>query len=224
MTEETTVNADTSVLFNYLYSTVLERQLEEDRGCKKLFGEDCRVYAGGKAVSEFQVGCNRRYDIYNDITEFMNSSDGDFYDYIDAKREMHTSPNDESHLESVGKRSPPKMYNMDWRDQLTLFRDCHDDIEESARQILLSELEDVFEQYSNEDLRRQLERELEIGHDCEILVDAVHLSDERSIHYLAAVDSDITNESHQEILRSIAERELGREVQLRIVDPDRDPF
>ncbi|MFC6838426.1 hypothetical protein [Halomarina ordinaria] len=213
------MNVDTSVLFNYLYSTVLARPLERDRGCSQLFEDGFRVYAGGKAVSEFQGGCDRRHDLYIEITEFVKNDRGDFYDFIDSNQSVRNGSNDESHLESVGQSESAKLYVMDERDQLTFFRDCHQDIENSARQILQNELEDHFEQYEDDRLRDKLDLELDIGHDCEILVDAVYIADEKSVPHLAAVDSDITNEHHQKTLETVVKRQLGDFVRVNIFDP-----
>jgi len=76
-----------------------------------------------------------------------------------------------------------------------------------------------FPQQTNDQLLRRFRRDLDIGHDCEILVDAVEISRQHSISTLVAVDSHLTNREHIEVVLEIIEDVLGVSGLLRISEP-----
>lgn len=59
-----------------------------------------------------------------------------------------------------------------------------------------------------------------IGHDCEIFLDAVEISRQHSISTLVAVDSDLTEREHIDLVHEIIEDVLGVSDLLRISEPD----
>ncbi|WP_336136765.1 hypothetical protein [Natronomonas amylolytica] len=211
------INLDTSVIINYVFSN-LPGDLEEDRGCQRLIDEDSfYTVIGGKAEGELDALCDRRYDLYNDVVEFLLSTDNEIFDYDPVERDVHTSPNDERHF-----RSDIQMnwYDKPKREQLDTLRRCFQELEVYQIRIPEELIDECFPQQTNADLLDRFENELGVGHDCEILVDAAEISHQHSIDVLVAVDSDITDEGHVDIICDIIEDVLGVPDLLRISEPD----
>lgn len=217
MSDITEISLDTSVLFNYVYSN-LPGDIERDRGCQRLIDEPSyRTVIGGKAEREFDAGCNRRYKLYDDIQDFLHSTDQTIFEYEPLDRDIHTSPNDLTHLR--------KNIKMNWHDtserkQLSLLRRCLQDLELYQVRVPTNLIDKCFPQQSNEDLLNRLEANLDIDHDCEILVDAAEISYQHSIVTLIAVDSDITDEDQVDLIYEILEEVIGVPNLLSIAEPD----
>ncbi len=204
-------------MLNYVYSQ-LPGDLEEDRGCQR-FIEDESFYTviGGKANSEFDALCDRRHNLYDDVIAYLRDSDGEIFDYDPHDRGIRISPNDRSHLRDDIQMS---WYDMDKREQLSTLRRCLQDIGLYQVQLPDELIDRCFPQQSNDQLLSQFQKNLDIGHDCEILVDAVEISRQHSVSTLVAVDSDLTNREHIDIVYEIIEDVLGVSGELRISEPD----
>lgn len=210
------INLDTSVLVNYVYSQ-LPGDIEEDRGSQRLIDEDWfYTVIGGKAEGEFDALCTRRYDLYNDVVTFLLDTDDEIFDYDPRNRDIRISRNDRRHFRKSIQMS---WYEMEKREQLSTLRRCLQDIDLYQVRLPNDLIDQCYPQQSNEELLDEFQHELEIGHDCEILVDAVEISRHHSIPTLIAVDSDITDEEHTEIIARIIESVLGLEGLLRIAEP-----
>ena len=217
MSEASRLNLDTSVMVNYVYSQ-LPGDLEEDRGCQRpIDDESFYTVIGGKVTGEFEALCNRRYNLYDDVVAYLRDSDNEIFDYEPRDRDIHVSPNDRSHFRDDIQMS---WYDMDKREQLSALRRCLQDIELYQVQLPDELIDRCFPQQSNDQLLRRFRRDLDIGHDCEILVDAVEISRQHSVSTLVAVDSDLINREHIDIAYEIIEDILGVSGLLRISEPD----
>jgi hypothetical protein len=224
VSDQTPVNVDNSVIVNYLYSTVLsaatggDAEFEHNKGAREYFqSPEIYVVAGGKAVGEFENLCERRWSLYQDIEDFLLETDDDIFEYHLGWGESQNS-NDRGHLRKGVK------YNMHMHEskaeQLSVIRRCFQQLEECKREILQNEIDETFEQYRNGSLASKINRELNIDHDAEILVDAVYLYKDHGIGVLAALDSDITTDGHREVLVELVHDEWGLDVDVRIIDPE----
>lgn len=224
MTTETEINLDTSVLFNYLYSTVLpdytegDAEFERNRGCREYF-ETPSVYlvAGGKACGELTSGSERRRLLYEDMADFMLETGEEIFEYPPHERDVHLSPNDPGHIRKSVKYN---LANQPPEGQLSTIRRCHQQLRACVKFVLETAVDDTFEQFEDSDLRDEIDDELDINHDCDILVDAVYICRDHGIDILAALDSDITVQKHQEKLAEVVERELSEPVRLTIIEPE----
>lgn len=217
MSEALQLNLDTSVMVNYVY-THLPGELEEDRGCQQLIDDESfYTVIGGKANEEFNALCERRYNLYDDIIAYLRNTDNDIFDYEPRDRSVHVSSNDRYHF-----RDDIQMnwYNMDKREQLSTLRRCLQDI--GLYQVKLPEelIDQCFPQQSNDQLLRRFRQDLDIGHDCEILVDAVEISRQHSISTLVAVDSDITDRENTDVVYEVIEDVIGVPRLLQISEPE----
>ena len=217
MSETSQLNLDTSVMVNYVY-THLPGDLEEDRGCQRLIDDESfYTVIGGKANGEFNALCERRYNLYDDVIAYLRDTDNEIFDYEPRDRNIHVSPNDRSHLRDDIQMS---WYDMDKREQLSTLRRCLQDMELYQVQLPEELIDRCFPQQSNDQLLRRFRRDLDIGHDCEILVDAVEISRQHSISTLVAVDSHLTDREHINIVHEIIEDVLGVSGLLRISEPE----
>lgn len=217
MSGTTEINLDTSVLFNYVYSN-LPGNIESDRGCQRLVDEaSFYTVIGGKAEGEFDAGCDRRYELYEDVRDFLQNTDNEIFDYDPFERSVHTSKNDRKHLRQ---NIQMNWYDKSERKQLSMLRRCLQDLE--LYQVRLPEklIDECYPQQTNGDLIERFERDLRVGHDCEILVDAVEIAHQHSIDVLVAVDSDITDDGHVDKVCEIIEDVVGVQDLLRISEPD----
>jgi len=215
-TPDTKCNLDTSILVNYVLSN-LPGNIEDDRGSQRIIDEDSfYTVIGGKAKEEFEALCNRRYNIYSDAVEFLLSTDNEIFEYDPAGRSLRTSSNDERHFrESI----QYEWFDKDKREQLSLLRRCFQEIEIYQVQLSKELIDKCYQQHNNSDLLHRLENELQIGHDCEILVDAVEISRQHSVTLLLAVDSDLTGDQSITVLRRILEDLFGDPSLLEIREP-----
>lgn len=217
MSEAIRLNLDTSVMVNYVYSQ-LPGDLEEDRGCQRLIdGDSFYTVIGGKANGEFDALCDRRYNLYDDVIAYLRDTDNEIFNYEPRDRDIHVSPNDRSHFRDDIQMS---WHDMDKREQLSTLRRCLQDIELYQMQLPDELIDRCFPQQSNDQLLRRFRSDLNVGHDGEILVDAVEISRQHSVSTLVAVDSDITDSEHIDLVYEIIEDVLGLSDLLRISDPD----
>lgn len=216
MSSTSQLNLDTSILVNYVY-TNLPGNIEEDQGSQRLIDNNSFYTAiGGKAGNEFDALCERRYDLYDDVVMFLRDTDNEIFDYDPRNRSIRVSRNDRRHF-----RNDIQMnwYDMEKREQLSALRRCLQDLDLYQVQIPSELIDECFPQQSNDRLLDRFQRELDIGHDCEILVDAVEISRLHSISTLVAVDSDITDDEHIEIIREIVADMFGVDELLKISEP-----
>jgi hypothetical protein len=211
------VNLDTSVLINYVY-TSLPGEIERERGSTRLIDDDEFWTAiGGKANQEFEALCERRYDLYADVVEFLLEDDGSIFDYDPRNRDIHTSDNDRSHFREEIQMS---WHDRDKREQLSLLRRVNQDLQLYQHRLPNEILDKRYPQQENEPLLQRLETELGVAHDCEILVDAAEIADRHAVKILAALDSDITGEEHRGALSNILADEYGDADLLSVAEPD----
>lgn len=146
MSESSQLNLDTSVVVNYVYSQ-LPGDLEEDRGCQRLIDDESfYTVIGGKANSEFDALCDRRYNLYDDVIAYLRDSDNEIFDYDPRDRDIHISPNDRDHFRDDIQMS---WYDMDKREQLSTLRRCLQDIELYQVQLPDELIDRCFPQQSN---------------------------------------------------------------------------
>ena len=217
MSETEKVNFDTSALVNYVY-TSLPGKLEEDRGCQRLLEEESYfTVIGGKAKSEFTALCERRHNLYDDVISYLRDTDKDIFDYEPRDRDIHISSNDRNHFRNDIQMS---WYDKDRREQLSTLRRCLQDLELFQIRVPKELIDQCFPQQSHDELLDRFRQEIDIGHDCEILVDAVEISRKHAVATLVAVDSDITDPEHTKLVSEMIEEVLKETNLLKIVEPD----
>jgi hypothetical protein len=215
--EREQVNLDTSVLVNYVY-TSLPGDIERDRGSARLIdGDGFWTAIGGKANQEFEALCERRYDLYADVLDFLLGNGDSIFEYDPRDREIHTSSNDRTHFRQDIQMS---WHDRDKREQLSILRRINQDLQLYQHRIPNEILDDRFPQQENEALLQRLEDELSVAHDCEILVDAAEIAHQHVVDILVALDSDITHEDHRMTLASILADEYGDADLLLVAEPD----
>lgn len=200
------VNLDTSVLINYL-NTCLPGQLVESRGSKTILESDSTTtIIGGKAEEEFEALCNRRYDLYADVVSFLVAADKSIFEYDPRQRDLHTSDNDRKHFREDIQMS---WHDKNKREQLSLLRRVSQDLESLQHRVLTELIDDRFPRQENAKLLARLKHDLDIGHDCDIIVDAVEIAHKGRGPVLLALDSDLFDEEHQRILAEVLLDEFG---------------
>lgn len=207
MTGSRDVNLDTSVLLGYVY-TELPGELADDEDCVRVL-ESGEFYCvvGGKVAGEFDALCDRRRDLYDDLLDWLADNPGkSVYDYDLAARDLGVSDNDMTHVRYEVQRewaAEPR------RKQLSELRRCMQDLA-TFQELVPDELLDrVYEQAENSDLRDALAG-LDLGHDREVVVDAVEINRRDGIDTLVSKDSDVTDAGEKErINEAIRDAEDG---------------
>lgn len=217
MASETSVTLDTSVLLNFVYAK-LPGDIEEDQGSIQLLeSEQSFCVIGGKAHNEFIKLCDRRYELYEDLVEWLSENpDQNIYEYDPTAREIDTSSNDLSHIR----------YNIqhDWandsrRKQLADMRRCMQDLATFQESLPRTYLDDIYEAFENDDLVAKLDG-LELDHDIEIIVDAVEIHKRDGIERLSAIDSDLTSQEQTEAINAAIQEIEGEDCVLLILRPE----
>jgi hypothetical protein len=212
----TDLNLDTSVLVNYVYAT-LPGNIEDNAGSRELL-DSGRYYTviGGKAKAEFERLCDRRYTLYEDVADFLETSGQGILEYSPVKRTVSVSPNDRTHLEL---KIQYGWHEKTQAKQLSLLRRCYQDLRRFRTVIPEERVDETHPPATNDSLRARFEDELAIAHDCDILVDAVAIRQNHSIDTLVAIDSDIIDDDHQTRINGIIQDIVEPAVTLSIVDP-----
>lgn len=217
MASEISVTLDTSVLLNFIYARV-PGDIEEDQGSIELLESNqsfCVI--GGKAHNEFTGLCDRRYDLYEDLVDWLSENpDQDIYEYDPTTRDITTSSNDLSHVRFDVQH--------DWandprRKQLADMRRCMQDLATYQESLPSEYLDEVYDQFENEDVADELAG-LGLDHDIEILVDAVEIHKRDGIERLSAVDSDITDQDQVEAINRAIREVEGDDLCLLILHPE----
>lgn len=217
MSDSEKVNLDTSILFNYVFSS-LPGDIERDRGSQRIIdSSEYYTAIGGKAESEFKAGCERRLHLYDDAVEYLVSDQGDIYDYDPKTRDIPTSKNDEKHFREGIQMS---WYDKSKREQLSALRRCHQDLGQYQSRVPRDLIDRCFPRQTNSSLLSRLQSDLCIGHDCEIVVDAAEICRQHSINTLVAADTDITDPEHIDRINTAIKELLGSSHILNIVEPD----
>jgi hypothetical protein len=196
----------------------LPGEIEEDRGSQRLLESSsffCVI--GPKANVEFDAACDRRFDLYDDLLDWLvENPDASIYDYDPTQRDVRTSSNDLTHIRyeiqhGWGTESRRK--------QLSDLRRCRQDLA-NFQELLPTELLDrVYEQLpENEDLANALEG-LGLGHDKEIVVEAVEICRKGGINTLVAIDSDLIEEGQAESINQTIQNLEGAALILEITSP-----
>ena len=215
--DEITVNLDTSVLLNYVFSN-LPGELEREKGSHRIIDEEAiETVIAGKAKGEFVALCDRRQALYEDIVDVLLKTDKSIFEYDPYDRDVYTSENDKGHLRDK--------IQMNWhdrpkREQLDILRRCLQELGLYRTQLPHELIDKQFPAQQNDELLERFRSELDIGHDCEILVDAVELSREYAVETLVAVDSDLTDEENVACACAIVEDVLGLVDVLNVVEPN----
>jgi hypothetical protein len=195
MSGATQLNLDSSVLINYMNSN-LPGDLEEDKGSHRLIENNSYyLVVGGKVEGEFEALCERRYDLYDDIVDFLESTDQEIFYYDPENRSVHLSDNDETHLRQDLQFN---WANKNKAERLEILRRIIQEIEIYKLDMFSVHIDDCYPQQTHNNLLSRLQTDLDIGHDCEVLVDAVQIARAHSVSTLVAVDSDITDDGHAE--------------------------
>lgn len=213
----TRCNLDTSILVNYVLSK-LPGNIEDNRGSQRIIDSDSfYTVIGGKAKGEFEALCDRRYNLYNDAVEFLLTTDDEIFEYDPASRDLHTSSNDEQHFREDIQYS---WHDKSKREQLDILRRCFQELELYQVRLPNDLIDRCFPQQSNQELLERFESTLQVGHDCQILVDAVEISRQHSFNVLVAIDSDITGDENVRLIESVLEDMFGDPALLQIEEPE----
>lgn len=217
MSSNQEVNLDTSILLNYVYAN-LPGDIEEDQGSVRLL-DSGRIYCviGGKADSEFDALCERRFDLYNDLVDWLvENPDENIYEYDPTSRDIQTSRNDLTHLRleiQHGWGNDPR------RKQLAELRRCIQDLAAFQEHLPRYLIDQVYDQFENEDLADELDG-IGLDQDVGIIVDAVEIHKQDGIDILTAVDSDITDEDQSQRINEAIQDVEGEEYILVLLPPD----
>lgn len=200
------VNLDTSVLVNYLYASI-PGDVESSRGSVEIIDDDAiTTVVGGKATDEFVALCERRHELYADVVEFLNHSDGEIFEYDPQGRDIHTNSRDE---DIFRKDIQMSWHDKDKREQLSLLRRMTQEIELYQVRVPEQVIDERYPRQENDDFLDALTDRLDIGHDRDILVDAAELADKESATLLVALDSDITSDEHQSVFSELLDEFYG---------------
>lgn len=207
-------NFDTSVLVNYVY-TKLPGTIEEDNETVRLLEDsDLNRVIGGKAEGEFTSLCDRRENIYDDLLDWLDDHpDMNIFEYDIASRPVSASSNDTDHVRFD--------IQFGWDDesrrkQLSDFRRLSQGMDTIRRDIVRKFLDNIYPQFSNSGLEDEL-ADLDLGHDTEIVIDAVEIHREDSIELLVGADGDLTanDTAINDRISSVEDESL----ELRILEP-----
>lgn len=217
MSSQQDLNLDTSILFNYVYSKI-PGDLEEDQGSQRLLDSPsfyCVI--GPKAADEFETACDRRFELYDDLLDWLEENpDESIYEYDPTARDVRTSSNDLSHIRyevQHGWENEPR------RNQLSDIRRCRQDIGNFKDVLPKKVIDHVYDQLANnEDLLESLDG-LGLNHDKEIISDAVEIYRKDGIDVLVAIDPDITESNQIEAINETIRAVEGDHLVLRILTP-----
>jgi hypothetical protein len=214
MSSSQEINLDPSVLLNYVYSN-LPGDIERDKGCQRpVDSSSYHCVIGSKASGEFDAACERRFELYDDLLDWLEENpETSIYEYDPTKRPVHTSSNDLKHIR----------YDVlhEWaeeprRKQLSDIRRCQQDLGVFHEQVPDDLLDRVYANLDGNEPLLDALHGLSLGHDKEIIVDAVEICRVDSIDHLVAVDSDITDsrqiEAINEVIRNVEEEGLVLEI------------
>ena len=216
------ISTDTSVLLNYLYSTVIPNTVggdpvfESDQGCRRYFDEEfVYLVVGEVAKGEFESAAHRRGDIYRDIALYLEEERRDIAYYEPSERNVHLAGHDGSHIQNV----QIELTTEPLQRQATIARECWEARDVSRDSLLHEELDEVMDPTEDEErLDRKFSRELDIGDDTSILTDCVYIALRDDVPMLAAKDSDITDSSTRSVVSDILEETFDGAVDLLVVD------
>lgn len=211
------INLDTSILLNYINSS-LPGDIEQDRDTQELIDSGAfYTVIGGKVRSEFDALCERRHTLYGDVVSYlMEGDDNNIFEYDPRGRDISVSENDRSHFREDIQMS---WYDLEKPKQLSILRRCIQDLELYQMDLEESLVDECYDQQENPALLNLFQEELAIGHDCEVLIDAVEISREHSIETLVSIDSDITDPRTAEVVADATDRILDSEDLLEITEP-----
>lgn len=207
-------NFDTSVLVNYVY-TKLPGTVEDDNESVRLL-EDSGLnrVIGGKAKGEFTNLCDRREVIYDDLLDWLEDHpEFNIYEYDVSSRPVSASDNDTDHVRfdiQCGWGEEPR------RKQLSDFRRLSQGIDTIRRDIIRKFLDGIYPQFSNSELSDEL-GDLDLGHDTQIVIDAVEIHREDSIDLLVGSDNDLT--SNEIAINNRISSAEDQSLELRILEP-----
>jgi hypothetical protein len=204
----TEYNLDTSVLMNALYAR-LPGNIERDLGASKLLSGPDYCVICGHAEKEFNRLCDRRYELYQDITEWMNKTGESIFHYEPDDRPIDVSKNDRRHLRSDIKMS---WHDTPRREQLSILRRCHQQIM-VVKIRLLEALNEVLQTTANSSLLAQL-RGTGIEFDANVVAESVEIKRSNGIDTLVAKDGDLVGDTSVREINDIIARVEGSSLEL----------
>jgi hypothetical protein len=221
-------NFDTSVLMRYTCLVLNSAVSADDDRLMKIGGgyddiatllenSDRQRVVGDKVEGEFVRACERHRDIYDDLQDWLRENrDASIHDYDITQRDVDYSPNDKKHFRFDVQAG---WGDDDLQKQLSDFRRISQGIETVRDEILYNLLDEVYQQFSNDELKTELtDPSLDLDHDRDVIVDAVEINDRDGIDILVSADSDLAdNESD---INDRIERVESDDVVLRIRNPD----
>lgn len=212
------LNLDTSVLLNYVYSC-LPGDIEPDKGCQRLIdSSDCFCVIGPKANGEFDGACSRRFELYDDLLDWLTANpEKSIYEYDPTKRDVRTSSNDLEHIRYDVQHGWAEESR---QKQLSDIRRCQQEIGGFHEQLPEELIDRVYEELSSNDPLLEALDGLDLAHDKEIIVDAVEICRSDAISYLVAVDSDITGPDQIDRINQVIRDLEGKALCLEISRPD----
>lgn len=214
-------NLDTSVLVDYLLLNLavrlgidgLRADVSEPSATDSLFSDGTRhLVIGGKVDEEFSALCDRHRAIYQDVLDWAyDNLDGDLDNYDLSERDVRATANDTALFS--GK------INYNWSgtptpEQLSRFRQLKQEIRTVEVEIH-RRLDSEYDQFDDPSLTSELS-DLGLGHDTDVVVDAVEIADDHGIDLLVSVDDGLTN-NESELNNRI--RAAGHTVSLRVARP-----
>lgn len=210
------VNLDTSVLFNYVYVT-LPGDIEDDRGSLEIIDSEAYICViGPAAMGEFEAACERRYDLYGDLLDWLADHPTEtIYEYDPTARDLRTSRNDIDHMRYDVQHA---WAGESRQKQLSDIRRCQQDLGVLQNRLPDECLDRIYDSLPGNELLFDALTGLDLQHDRSIIVDAVEICREDRVDTLIAIDSDITAPEQREAILEIIRELEGDTMLIEIVD------
>lgn len=90
------VFADTGVLLNYI-----QREWERDRSTALIDSKLVEVVVSERVVSELESVTDRRHDIYDDLLDYLMSTESGIEEYDPSERRVYVGKHDGNHIRNV---------------------------------------------------------------------------------------------------------------------------
>jgi hypothetical protein len=90
------VFADTGVLLNYL-----QREWERDRSTALIASNVVEIVVSERVVGELDAVTDRRHDIYEDLLDYLMTTESRIEDYDPSERHVYIGKHDGSHIRNV---------------------------------------------------------------------------------------------------------------------------
>jgi hypothetical protein len=206
------LNLDTSILISYVEAKLPGELSDDERPVVLLEGSENTCVIGNKAESEFEGLCDRRFDLYTDLLDWLSENPEEtIYEYDPVQRDIHTSDNDRSHIRLDVQF---ELDDRSRREQLAELRRYQQAIATVQQRTISKVLDRIYSNLQRNDTLVDALQDLEIGHDAEIVADAVAINRTADIETLVAGDSDLTG--NEVAINAVIEDIEGKSVVLSI--------